>query len=154
MELTRSFTAEQYTRGLESWRWLGLVGKAPVFASLFGDVFFRSSDGFWWLDTLEGTLTCPWVTADALRAELNTPEGQDQYLLAGLAFGAAQQGIVPDATQVYDFTTPPVLGGAIDLDNLEVVDFVVSVNIAGQIHDQVRGLPPGTPISGISIAEP
>jgi hypothetical protein len=26
--------------------------KVPVFASLSGDVFFRSDGGFWWLDTL------------------------------------------------------------------------------------------------------
>jgi len=40
----------------------------------------------------------------------------------------------------------------VDLDNVEVIDFVVSLNIAGQIHEQVRDLPPGTPISGITIS--
>jgi hypothetical protein len=46
-----------------------------------------------------------------------------------------------------------VLGGPIDLDNVGVLDFVVALSIAGQIHDQVRHLPPGTAISGISFGD-
>lgn len=153
MDLTRTFTTAEFTRGLEAWGWLDIAAKAPIFASPFGDVFFQAPDGFWWLDTLEGHLSRPWATADALRADLNTPEGQDQYLLAGLAFGAAERGLRPNATQVYGFATPPVLGGAIDLDNVEIIDFVVALHIAGQIHRQVKDLPPGTPISGISITD-
>lgn len=152
MELTRRFTEEQFEHGLGSWDWLGLDGKTPVFASPFGDVFLESGDGIWWLDTLEGSLTCPWPDPAALEADLRTDEGQDQFLLAGLALAAERRGLVPTDAQVYGFTAPPVLGGAVDLGNVEVIDFVVSLNIAGQIHEQVRDLPPGTPISGITIS--
>jgi hypothetical protein len=31
-------------------------------------------------------------------------------------------------------------------DNLEPTDFVVSLNIAGQIHGQIKDLPPGAEI--------
>ncbi|TCC29412.1 T6SS immunity protein Tdi1 domain-containing protein [Kribbella speibonae] len=115
-------------------------------------MFFQAADGFWWLDTLEGTLERLWATPDELRDVLNTEDGQDQYLLAGLAFGAANQGVVPGPEQVYSFTHPPQLGGELTLDNVEVLDFVVSLNILGQIHRQTRDLPPGTPISGITIS--
>ncbi|RZT28607.1 uncharacterized protein DUF1851 [Kribbella sp. VKM Ac-2569] len=152
MELTRSFSDEQYARALESWTFLELDGLVPVFTSPFGDVFFQAADGFWWLDTLEGTLELTWASADELRDELNTEDGQDQYLLAGLAFGAANQGVVPGPDQVYSFTHPPQLGGELTLDNVEVLDFVVSLNFLGQIHSQIRDLPPGTPISGITIS--
>jgi len=37
--LTKSFTVEEYARALETWRWLGVEGKTPVLASVFGDVF-------------------------------------------------------------------------------------------------------------------
>jgi hypothetical protein len=84
-ELTRRFTAEQFGSGLGSWGRLGLDGKVPVFASPFGDVFFEAADGIWWLDTLQGELSCPWQDPAAL-------------------------------------------------------------NIAGQLHEQVRDLPPGTPV--------
>jgi len=153
MQLTRTFTAEQYAQATESWSWLGLVGKTPIFTSPFGDVFFRASDGFWWLDTLEGTLTRPWQTADELNAALSSAEGQDLYLLGALAMAAERAGVVAGADQVYDFTISPLFGGSFDVGNIGVIDFVVGVNIAGQIHDQLRGLPPGTAISGVAIGD-
>jgi len=83
---------------------------------------------------------------------LNTAEGQDRYLLAGLAQAAEQRGLGLAADQIYQFEHPRVLGGEVSPDNLGVIDFVVGLNIAGQIHEQVRDLPPGTPVSGITIA--
>jgi hypothetical protein len=153
MNLTRSFAAEQFARGLESWGWIGAADKVPVFASAFGDVFFRADDGFWYLDTLAGSLTRVWADAQALEADLATPSGRDRYLLAGLAFGAESRGLIPDAGQVYNFKVPPVLGGALEVDNVETINFVVGLNIAGQLHDQIRGLPPGTRISGFTVSD-
>ncbi len=149
MELTRRFSADQYARALESWEWIGLEGREPVFTSPFGDVFFRAPDGFWWLDTLEGTLTHRWPTAEALTGELNTPEGQDQYLLAGLAWSADRQGVTVGPHQVFDFKVHPRLGGPISVENVGAIDFVVGVNLAGQLHRQIRNMPPGTRIAGV-----
>jgi hypothetical protein len=86
-----------------------------------------------------------------MKADLNTPGGQDRYLLAGLAADAERTGITPSASEVYGFKIAPVLGGEIGPGNIEAIDFVVSVNILGQLHKQVRDLPPGTKISGITI---
>lgn len=151
MDLTRRFTEHQYAAALESWQWIGLDGKTPQFTSAFGDVFFCAADGIWWLDTLEGTLTLRWHALGDLQAELNTAEGQDQYLLAGLAFAAGQAGLVPGTRQILSFRHPPALGGQLDIGNVEVSDFVVAVNIAGQIRDQIRCLPPGAKITGVTI---
>lgn len=38
-----------------------------------------------------------------------------------------------------------------DLENVELSDFVAATHIAGQIHQQIKDLPPGTPISGVSL---
>lgn len=111
VNLTRVFRSEQYVRALESWSFVDLDGKAPAFTSLFGDVFFQARDGFWWLDTVEGKLSRPWGDAAEVRAALNTPEGQDQYLLGGLAFAAHEAGVVLADDQVYVFDKPPILGG-------------------------------------------
>jgi Domain of unknown function (DUF1851) len=154
MDLIKRFADSQYRDALASWAWLDFGGKQPLFTSLFGDVFFQAGDGYWFLDTMEGTLTSPWQRQDEIEAALAGRDGQEQFLLASLASAAAQSGLLPDDDEVYDFTTPPVLGGVQAIDNLGVADFAVAVNICGQIHAQVRDLPPGTPIGEIKITPP
>jgi hypothetical protein len=138
MDLRRSFAPEHFARALGAWEWIGIRGKVPLFASPFGDVIFRSDDGFWWLDTVEGMLTLEWKHAQALEADLATPGGQDRYLLAGLALSAESRGLVPGADQVYGFKTPPVLGGSFNVDNVQTIDFVIGLSMAGQFHEQAR----------------
>jgi hypothetical protein len=154
VELTRRFTPEQFAHGLQSWQWIGIDAKVPLFTSPFADVFFRADDGFWWLDTLEGSLTRPWANAEELKADLATVKGQDRYLLAGLAWGAESRGLVPGSDEVYGFKTPPCLGAAIDVENVEAIDFVVSLHLAGQLHEQIRNMPSGTRISGFTFEGP
>src|SRR6478672_10772731 len=96
MELIRRFDAATFARGLADWTWLiGDRDLRPIAASTFGDVFLDGDDGVWFLDSLEGTLTLEWPDASALQAALNTAEGQDQYLLGGLATGATERGVIP-----------------------------------------------------------
>lgn len=71
--------------------------------------------------------------------------------MIGLASEAERAGLRPSEAEVYSFRVPPALGGAVDLENVELSDFVVAINIAGQIHQQIKDLPPGTAISGVSL---
>jgi hypothetical protein len=151
MMLTRSFTASQFAQALDSWQWAGIEGKEPLFTSPFGDVIFRAPDGFWYLDLLDGTLTRPWQNAEIMQADLNTTQGQGRYLLARLAAQAEHQGIIPSPSQVLSFTIPPALGGAITAANIQAADFTVTVDLAGQLHQQLANLPPGTPITGFKV---
>lgn len=152
MELIRRFAAEQYAAALESWAWLDdLEGKHVVFASAFGDLFLQGGDGFWFLDTVDGSLSRCWPDAQTLQNDLDTRDGQDQYLMPGFVEAANDAGLVPQPHQVLAFAVPPVLGAPLSVENLEVADFVVALDIAGQIHEQVRKLPPGTKVSGISL---
>jgi len=156
VDLIRRFAPDDYARALEAWAWLGEDGRAltPRLATAFGDVFLEGPDGqFWFLDTVEGSLTPSWATGAELQAALNTPDGQDRYLMAGLVMAAAEAGLTPTGNQVLGFTVPPVLGGGFDVDNVELVDFVVSLGISGQIHQQVKDLPPGTTITGLRVSE-
>lgn len=50
-------------------------------------------------------------------------------------------------------SVPLVLGGSDDIDALEVTDMKLHWDILGQIWQQVRGLPPGTPIEEIKISK-
>jgi hypothetical protein len=151
MEAIRRFTDEQFLDALESWSWLDLAGKAPLCASPFGDVFLEDGSGVWWLDTLEGTLTRPWPDREAFATAVADETGQDRYLLVGLALAAEDRGLRPGPEEVYGFHVPPKLGGGFDPDNVEVIDFVLGVNVAGQIHRQLKDLPPGTTISGFTV---
>lgn len=151
MDLTKEFSADEYAGALESWDWLDLDGAAPVLATLFGDVILQTPEGFAFLDTVEGALTVAWPDREAVETSLQTKDGQDRYLMGELALAAAEHGVVPGPTQVLSFVHPPVLGGALTVDNLEVQDFVVATNIAGQIHQQVLDLPAGTPIAGVAV---
>ncbi|GAA1786497.1 hypothetical protein GCM10009682_05760 [Luedemannella flava] len=154
MEWTRTFGAERYDAALAGWRWLGLDGLTAQFTSYFGDVFLSSADGWWFLDTIEGNLKLTWPTREALEVDLATEEGQNRYLLAPLAEAAQRRGLTLGPDQVFDFMPPPVLGGSFDVANITVEDFVISINIAGQLHQQLRDRPPGTPIGQITIEGP
>jgi hypothetical protein len=149
--LTKTFSPDQYAGALESWAWIGLAGKEPRLSSLFGHTFLQDADGWWYLDVIGGSLNLLWPDAATLRAALDSSDGQDEFLLGGLAFGADQRGLVLAENQVFDFTPSPVLGGPFEVANLSVIDFVVAVNIAGQIHEQVRNLPAGTKIGGLTV---
>ncbi|MEU8007592.1 hypothetical protein AB0B66_41085 [Catellatospora sp. NPDC049111] len=140
MELTKQFSEQQYRKALDSWTWLDLAGKAPRFTSLFGDVFLESADGAWWhLDTFQGELVRGWNTRADLIAELETEAGQDRYLLAGLAMGAYhRRALRLEADQVYAYAPPPIITGSFDVDHIAVFDFVIAVNLAGQLHLQLR----------------
>lgn len=153
MEFIRRFRPDEYAEALSSWAWLdGLDGMTPALTSVFGDVFLQGQDGsFSFLDTVGGRLDRIWSDAAALQADINDPKAQDEYLMIGLARSADATGLAPGDGQVLSFKVPPILGGALDTQNLELADFVVAVNVAGQIHEQVKALPPGTPITGLTI---
>jgi hypothetical protein len=148
VELTKTFTAEAYDQALESWSWIGIEGKRPFLASLFGDVFLADSTGIWMLGLLDGSLERRWGDRAALLSSFETEDGRDEHLLAGLAFGAHSRGLLLQPNEVYNFEPPPVLGGPIDVDHMVPTDFVVAVNLGGQLHQQVRQYPAGTKISG------
>jgi hypothetical protein len=146
VELVRTFDPQAMSAALKAWEWIGLDGKTAVFTSAFGNVFLHAADGFWFLDRLAGTLTRPWETAGQLQDELDTPDGQSLYLSAGLVWAANELGLVPSGAEVYDFAVPPILGGEQVVTNVEVIDFITALGISGQIHEQLRDVPPGTPI--------
>lgn len=151
LKLTREFPPKDYAAALESWHFLGIAGATPLLTSQLGDVFLAREDGVYLLDVLAGTLTREWDGVDAMADALATKAGQERYLRRALVEAAFRAGKVPDETQVYDVTPPPVLGGALTVDTIHPADFVVTVNLDGQIHEQVRDLPPGSTISGFTI---
>jgi hypothetical protein len=148
MELTRTFTPEQYARALASWQWIGLEGLEPWFTTAFGDVFLIGDDGIYWLDVASGELTVPFSGPEEAKRVLATDEGMDEYLLAGLAFAAAEEGIEASGDEILAYKVPPVLDGEFEVANLEAVTFEEALTRAGKLHDEIKDLPDGAEITG------
>jgi hypothetical protein len=147
-------TPEELAQGLESWDWLDFNGLQPVLVSSFGDVFFEGSDGIQMLDTIEGKLKHIASDRRELESKLATEQGQDEFLLAGLVIGARDRlSLTLQDGECYDFKVPPILSGAIGVENLQKMSFVVKLNLCGQLHKQVKDLAPGTRINGVKLEE-
>ena len=87
-----------------------------------------------------------------MAAVLNTDEGQDRYLLGALALAAERRlGLVPGPDQVLAWKVPPALGAQTAIENLQLMDFEVYLSIQGQLHRQIKDLPPGTTITGFTV---
>ncbi len=138
VDLTRTATRQQYARALSTWGWAGVERKVPLFTSLFGDVFFESYDGYWWLDSVRGVLVKPWDTLEAMDADLESARGQGRFLRSHLALDAELRGLLPEEGQLYGFTVAPVLGGAVHVDNLELMELTLKLHLTGQLHAWVR----------------
>ena len=55
---------------------------------------------------------------------------------------------------VYSHKQPLVLGGEDSVENYEATDVRLHLSLMGQIHEQVKDLPEGTPIGEIEIKDP
>ena len=99
---------------------------------------------------LQVNVTLPWHSDSAchlkvsteLVAELQTEEGQDHYLLGVLAQAAFhRRGLSLQPDEVYAYAPPPVITGSFAVDEIQVFKFSVAVNLAGQLHQQIRTAP-------------
>src|SRR5690606_24057938 len=147
MKLLRTFPKDAFEFGLASWQWLGLREQTPRFATCFGDIFLESLDGWWFLDTVEGTLELRWTTAVHMYAELESPEGRATYLMDDLVREARSRGIHFGEEDVYTFNPHPALGGQLGVDSIVPMRFELAVSWLGAVHDQVlhhagQDLPP------------
>ena len=138
MILTKSFDSAVFVRALAPWWWLDTAGKTPVLSSLFGDVFFEATEGYWYLDVVEGTISREWPSRAALVAELDSEDGQDRWLMGALAIGAHERGTVLAAEEVYVFAPPPILTGIFDVETIMAMDFPTAMAVAAQIHERLR----------------
>lgn len=137
MKLLRTFPKVAFEFGLASWQWLGIREQTPRFATCFGDIFLESLDGWWFLDTVEGTLELRWTSAVTMYAELESAEGRATYLMNDLVRDARSRGIHLGEEDVYTFNPHPALGGELGVNGLGTMRFELAVNWVGQMHDQV-----------------
>ena len=68
-------------------------------------------------------------------------------------FERTVKGLNIGMNQCYAFKIAPILGGKIEVDNVEVMDLSVWLHMIGQVHFQVKDLPEGTEINGFKITD-
>lgn len=141
------------TELLTEWRWLVPDDYQPFAVSALGDLFLRVSNGqVYCLDTVRGSLDQVASSLDEYQQLLRTEEKAYQWFSANLIAALKSKGIIPGPDQCYSFKTPPVLGGAVNPSNIELTNVYVHFGLLGEIHKQLKDLPPGTKIKGIHLA--
>ncbi|WP_369372816.1 hypothetical protein AB1046_04655 [Promicromonospora sp. Populi] len=153
MHLIREFAPDAYEFALSSWSWIGIGDKTPRFASCFGDMFLESIEGWWFLDTVEGTLERRWNTIDTMFADLEGDEGRAEYLLEETLNSAFGQGLKLGEDEVFAFLPPPAVTGTMSVSSLAPLRFAIAANLAGRIHGELNGVQPDAGASALFAAQ-
>jgi hypothetical protein len=151
VEHLRPFAPRAFQYGLAAWSWLDLAGKTPRFATVFGDVLLESLEGWWFLDTVEGSLDLRWTTAVELTAELDSTEGRQDLLLEDLVLEAAALGVSPGRDEVLTFMPHPVLGGRFSAASAVPVRLELALRMTGELHRQAVAPAPSPLLLGHSL---
>jgi len=154
-ELTVDFQKHGADDLLQDWRWLLGDSMRLLLVSAIGDMFLADSTGqVFWLDTGAGQLQKIAAGIDQFQQLRQQRENVDQWFIPQLVVDLITNGIRLGPGQCYSYKKPPILGGEIELSNFEPTDLSVHFSILGQIHRQVKDLPPGTKIKDIKIKGP
>jgi hypothetical protein len=144
---------DTYRELYEDWMWL-LVDKCstPLYISKFGDLVFEGRDQqIYLLDVVGAKISIICNSKSELISLLDDRDWQDKIFLASLVDQLEAIGKVPSQNEIYDFTSPPHLGGHTDVENIQTNDRSVAISILGQIQEQTHHLPVGTKIEQLGI---
>ena len=132
---------------LDDWRWL-LASPATVWlCNRFAELVLVMQDGtVSYLEASAGVLRSIATSRQDFIAKLDQGDNANEWLMIPLVDKCIAAGKMLGPNQCYGFTTPPVLGGAYDLANIEVTDLPVYLAVMGQIHGQIKDVPDGTKI--------
>jgi hypothetical protein len=143
---------------LESWRWL-VGAKAQVrLLTAMGDLFLLKPTGWfqkqkvYLLDTYSGQtrpIESDWASFKKRMAQPDTEVSE--WVKYDILCDLHAAALTLSPGECFSPKIPMILGGAFEPDNFSATDWRVHISISGQIHQQVKDLPAGTPISGIHI---
>ena len=155
-DVTVNFSHLKSKSILSDWTWLLGKSKLPILLCSSGDAFVQDKNSFeiFFLDVWNAKLKKVANSSDELMAQLRNGEVANEYLSIQWVGDLLKSGLRLDKGQIFSLTKPSILGGAFDLSNVEVTDIEVHYSINGQIHEQVKDLPAGTPIDSIEIKPP
>jgi hypothetical protein len=138
---------------LSDWRWL--IGDKPISVlavAAIGNLFLKGESGrVFLLEIEDGVCQCIAESAEQLQEKLGDRHNRRAWLQTFLIRELRNRGLGLGAGQCYGYKIPAVLGGELDIEDIEAVDLLVHVSILGQIHRQARDIPPGTVVDEIQV---
>jgi hypothetical protein len=131
----------------EPWIWLLINIREVIIISKMGDMFLAGDDGsIYWLATDIGALSKVANNRKEFEQLLKDEDNIDHWFLPSMVEKLIGNGKVLGKDQVYSFKKIPVIGGDYSLDNIEPTDLNVHFALSGQICEQIKDLPDGTPV--------
>ena len=136
---------------LEDWRWLVGSGEARVsHVTVFGDLFLQKEDGrIYRLETGRAFFEEVAEDTDGWAEQASVHGPRWFHLPVFLELRSLGMTLMED--QVYGWRHPPFLGGTEAADNVDMVSAPAHLSRLGKLAESVRDLPPGTPVSGLSV---
>jgi hypothetical protein len=120
--------------------------------SSVGDLFLRdSNNSIYWLNTGNGTLTEVADGIEKFKEKLQDQDVVSDWFLVDLIAALKAEGMTLKTGQVYSYKKLIILGGDYSPENFEPTDIEVHFSFAGQIHQQVKDLPPGAKINSVKF---
>src|SRR5690349_19608511 len=113
-------------RLLSDWRWLVNGSYVPFSMTMFGDWFFTNSEGaVYMLDLISGDLKLICESREEFLVKREEPANLDEWFMAELAYLCFDASLRPAAGQCLGFKIPPVIGGKVHKENIEVISLLV-----------------------------
>ena len=155
-DLTVNFKHLDRDNLLADWHWLIGPARLPILLPSIGNAFVQDTgDGSVYLLDVGAAEVIP-VADDFENFQklLDDNAFVMNLFAAKMVVSLREAGLALQPGQIYSFKRPPILGGEYALENVEATDIEVHFSILGQLTQQVKPLPPGILITGVSISEP
>ena len=114
-------------------------------------VHFIGKDNIFLLNVGEGKLHLVANGIKEFESKLKDVDQVNKWFMIELIEELKNSGQYLNDRQVYSYRKLPVLGGDYSAGNFEATDIEVHFCVAGQIHERVKDLPPGTKIGKVNF---
>jgi hypothetical protein len=139
---------------LATWRWLVPEHVRPLVLTACGDLFLIAEDGsVLFLDTIGGK--CQRIATSKKEWEKKLKDSQllEEWFMPRFVSQLREAGSILSQGECYSATIPPVLSGKYTVENWPPTHWRVHFHSLGQIQQQVKDLPAGTPITKIHFTK-
>jgi hypothetical protein len=151
-DLTINFDDQPREQLLSDWEWAMDESMLPVLITAMGDVFAQGQSGaVYFLDVACGTIEGVAQDGPSFKSLLNDSGFVTERMYPSRIVEFRKAGLTLGPGEVYSHKQPLALGGEDVLENYETTNVAVHLSINGQIHQQIKDLPPGTAIENIQI---